>query len=483
MKIVFVNPPLTWEERYTVKRQSGGNTPPIGLAYLAAAARGRGYEAAIVDAAVLQMPVRETAERILSLVPDVVGFTAVTISIGNVVKVMEYLKSKRPGLIMVVGGAHMTAVPKETFERFETITLAAIGEAEETVIDLLDFLSGKGGYRSLEEIPGLALRKGREIFFTPRRERAKDLDSLPFPAWDLLPSLSKYYAPPVHTVKRFPAALLVTSRGCTGKCIFCDRSVYGNRCTYHSADYVIRMVKDLKGRYGIREIQFRDDNFLLFKERLLEICRRLIDEKIDIAWSCAGRVDMINAETLKLMKRAGCWEIWYGIESGCDDILKIDKKDITVKQIESVIKLTNEAKISACGFFIIGHPGETEEDLKKTLRFLLRSRIADFHSGFMTPFPGSELYYRYKEFGTFDNDWKKLHGWVPVFIPYNLTREVLEKYSKKMFLKFYVRPRIIFQYLARIIESRHVRLYCSGFLAWCEWVFFRKPYEAKGEAR
>ncbi len=479
MKILFVNPPLTWEERYGLKKQTGGNTPPLGLACLAAVTRGHGYETSLLDAAVLQLSLVETAGHILSLKPDIIGFTAATISIDNVVEIMKYIRAKRPELRMIVGGAHITAVPEETFNKYDIISLGVLGEAEITIIDLLDFISGKGNYRSLEEIPGLVFRKDGKLFFTPKRERIRDLNSLPFPAFDLLPDMPKYYAPPVHTVKRFPAAMLVTSRGCTGNCIFCDRSVFGNICTAYSADYVIAMIKELRYKYGIREIQFRDDNFITFRKRVLDICSKIIDEKIDIVWSCLGRLDMINADMLEIMKKAGCWQIWYGVESGSDDILKLDKKNITIKQIENAISVTNKARISAGGFFIIGHPGETEDDLKKTLRLILKLRLDDFHMTYMTPFPGSELYYKAGEFGSFENNWKELSAWRPIFIPYALSREMIERYSKKAYFKFYFRARIMMQYIRRVIESKHAKLYFSGFLGWLEWIFFKSQTKEK----
>ncbi|MFA4889811.1 MAG: radical SAM protein, partial [Candidatus Omnitrophota bacterium] len=277
---------------------------------------------------------------------------------------------------------------------------------------------------------------------------------------------------------RFPAALLVTSRGCPGQCIFCDRSVFGNWCSFYSAGYVIGMVRELHSRYGVKEIQFRDDNFVVFKKRLVEFCRMIIAERIDIVWSCAGRVDDVDTPTLRLMKQAGCWQIWYGIESGSDEVLKADKKNSTVAQAEEAVRLTDEAGISACGFFIVGHPKETEQDIKKTIDMILRLRLDDFHISYMVPFPGSELYLRAEEFGVFRNNWKNLSGWTSrVFIPYGLTQEALEKYSKEAFFKFYMRPRIILQYLLRVAASRHVRLYFDGFLAWLEWVTKRNRYQ------
>ena len=220
----------------------------------------------------------------------------------------------------------------------------------------------------MSSVRGIAYRPDascRELILTPPREPIEDLDSIPFPAWDLLPDLAKSYCPPAHTVKRFPASLIMTSRGCPGKCTFCDNKVFGRSVRTHSADYVVRLIRHLQQQYGIRELQIRDDNFLASKQRAVELCQRLIDEKIDLAWSCAGRVDMITPDMLQLMKRAGCWQIWYGIESGSNRVLKAIRKNTTCERIEAAVRSTKRAGISPCGFFMIGLPTETEDDIEE----------------------------------------------------------------------------------------------------------------------
>lgn len=461
-KIVFVSPPLTLRERYGVDRQSGGETMPLGLAFLAAVTRQEGYETHIVDSEVLGLTAEGACKEIMSHKPDVVGFTAVTISVHNAAAVARLIKNMDKNIITLLGGHHISAVPEDTMELFEEFDIGVIGEAEETIIDLLDAIKNN---RSLKEVKGLMLRESDGLHFTGHRERIKNLDSLPLPAWDLLPQIAKYYCPPVHTVKKLPATNLVTSRGCPGKCLFCARTVYGNRGTYFSADRVMEMIKDLYYNYGIREIQFRDDNFTVFRKRLIELCHKLKEANLDLTWTCTGRVDTVTPDILKLMKDAGCWQIWYGIESGSQKILDLIKKGTTIEGISKAVKWTQDAGIKPCGFFIIGHPGETKETIQETIKFAVTVGIAECHASFMTPFPGSELYLTYDKYGSFENDWRKLNGWIPVFIPHGLTKEDLKHYSNQFHKRFYFRPKVVLSYIFKIRSLKHLTVYLEGFLA------------------
>jgi radical SAM superfamily enzyme YgiQ (UPF0313 family) len=253
--------------------------------------------------------------------------------------------------------------------------------------------------------------------------------------------------------------------------MFCDRSMFGNHGTAYSAPYLLELVKQLYHTYGIREIQFRDDNFTAFRKRLVEFCQLLIDAKLDLVWSCAGRVDMINPEILALMKKAGCWQIWYGIESGAQRILDFIKKRTTLPMIRQSIELTARAGIHSCGFFMIGHPTETRAEIEATIRFAVTLPIQEAHFSITTPFPGSELYQRAHEFGTFENNWDKMNGWVPLFVPSTLTVEDIRRYSVKAFRAFYFRPRIILQYVKKIRSLRHLRIYTQGFFALLNYFF------------
>jgi len=454
MRIVFVNPPLSLEERYGLKHRSGGETQPLGLAQLAAVTRSA----------------EDTVKEIAALKPDVLGITAVTISVFNAAAICQAVKKKSLGILCVIGGHHFTSVPRETMERFPSFDMGIMGEGEEPILDLMNALSEDKWKEKALHMKSLVLRDNGDIVVNERRERLKDLDSLPMPAFDLLPDLSKYYSPPVHTVKRFPACNLVTSRGCPGKCTFCDRSVYGNKGACFSAEYVMRMIKILHNDYGINEIQFRDDNFLVFRKRLLELCRMLQEEKLDLVWTCLGRVDMVTPHVLEEMSKAGCWQMWFGLESGDNEILKTIKKGITTDQTEKAVRQCRDAGIQPCGSFIIGNPGETAKTIKKTIKFAKKLPLAEAHCCFLSPFPGSELYNDWEKYGSFDKNWRTLHGWAPVFVPTGMTSEELVKFNKKFFQGFYFRPRIVISYLSKIKTLNHLKVYFQGFLALLEWL-------------
>lgn len=469
LDILFVNPPLSQEERYGIKFKAGGQTQPTGLALLAAITRDKGYKTAILDATALELDYDETSKKILEINPKYVGITAVTISIFNAVEIIKRIKNKN--IKVIVGGPHITAAPIETLKRFKDIDFGVVGEGDTTILELLDALENK---KDLSNVKGLVLRKGENIFLTEAQERFMDLDSLPMPAWDLLPNLAKHYCPPAHTVKKLPATVMITSRGCPGQCTFCDNKVFGRTIRGYSAKYVMKMIKHLHKKYGIREIQFRDDNFLVFRKRLIELCNMLIKEKTGIVWTCAGRVGSVDKETLNLMKKAGCWQIWYGIESGSQKVLDAIKKGITIEKIIESVNLTKKAGISPCGFFMIGMPTETEEDIKKTIDLLLKIPLDEFHICHLTPLPGSEIYETANSYGCFDNDWRKLSCWKTVFVPNGLSKKKLTYYSNLALKKFYFRPRIIMHYIRKIKSFKHLKIYFIAFLGFLSYIAQKK---------
>src|SRR3989344_9098965 len=286
-KILFLNPPLPLEELYGKLAEGGSELPPLGIAILAAVTRDNGYKTKILDAAALKLNYEQTVNEILKENPNYLAITSVTISIFNAAKIAKLIKEKNPNIITIIGGPHLTAVPEETMEKFSEFDIGVIGEAEETIVELLNNLDKN---KNLNNIKGLIIRNKNKLKKTIQRPFIKNLEKLPFPAWDLLPDLLKYYQPAADSLHRSPATLLITSRGCPGQCIFCDRKVFGNLIRSYSAKYVIDMIKYLQKNYGIKDLFIEDDNFLVFKQRTKEICELIIKENIDITFSIMGRV-------------------------------------------------------------------------------------------------------------------------------------------------------------------------------------------------
>lgn len=459
--IIFVNAPLTREERFGEMAKHGATAPPLGFCYLAASLRQSGIKSRIIDALSFEKTMEETVREVIDCKPRYVGIGATTVGIFRAAELAERIKKENPEIITLIGGAHLTAVPEETMKRFHQFDIGVIGEGEHTIVDLVNALD-KG--RDLWAVKGIILRrKGGEVFSTPHRLPIENLDSIPMPAWDMVPHLSEYRESATRFSK-LPLGAIITSRGCPGKCLFCDNSVFGRRFRAHSAHYVIKMIRHLKETYGINSLVFYDDYFVVDRKRLKEICQRMIEEKFDLEWVCSARVNAVTEEMLELMKRAGCFQIAYGIESGNQNILNIQQKGVTLERIRRAVEMTHKAGIRSKGYFMIGHPTETPETIQDTIDFATSIPLDNFQATYFTPFPGSQAYGEAHKYGSFDDDWKKMNMWDIVFVPKGFTVKDLHRYLKMVHRKFYLRPQIIWAYLKLMKDPKYrMQLLKEGF--------------------
>jgi radical SAM superfamily enzyme YgiQ (UPF0313 family) len=459
-KILFVRAPTTLKEIYGELAEAGNESAPLGLATLAAITREAGFDSEILDCAALRLGYKDSVREILRRNPDYIGFTSTTVYIENTAKLAHYVKKLNKKIITMIGGSHFSALPGETLKRYKQFDLGCVGEGDITIVELLKALdSGK----DLKNVKGLMIRDKGKIIFTGEREMVKNLDELPMPAYDLLPDIRKYYMPPANSLYRMPSASMVTSRGCPMKCTFCANVIFKNNCRAHSTDYVMRVIKYLYYEFGIREIQFYEDNFTAYRNRLIEICKRLIKEKLDLNWWCMGSVNAVNPEILNLMKKSGCWQIAYGCESGSQEILDNFKKGVSVEQIEKAVKWTKEAGIGTKGFFMVGNPLETKETMKRTVGFIKKLPLDDFHITYFTPLPGSEVYGKVDDYGEFEDRWDKLSMFHPTFVPYGLSKKDIEKYYRKAYREFYLRPRTMLYILKKLKQpALRKKIFKSG---------------------
>lgn len=451
--IVLISPPLTLEERYGKIAKGGRNAPPLGLCCLAAVARKDGYKVCIIDAPAVGSSYEDIVNEIAWLSPKYIGLTASTLAIESAHKLASFIKKNQKEVIIIVGGSHITALPEETLLKYRSFDFGVMGEGEDTLIELLSVFKNN---QKFEEVRGLVYRKKNKVMVNDNRPFIKDLDSLPIPAWDLLPPLERFYRSSPQSFNRLPSCSLVTSRGCPNQCTFCDRSIFGNCVRGYSPDYVIKMIKILSRQYGIKHLLIDDDTFTVLRDRLKKICQLIIKEKIDLTWTCLARVDTVDKELLKLMKKAGCWQILYGIESGDQNVLNSLKKNITLEEVEKALKLTHECGIKTKGFFILGTPLETKETAGETIKFLKKIKLDDFHMTYFTPFPGTEIYSQIKGNNKLNRKWGEMNEWSPVFIPPEMTREELIFFSKKAFREFYFRPKIMLSYFKAALFSGNV---------------------------
>lgn len=459
---MFINPPVD-ASQYPWEYGLGSKSPSMGLCSLAAYSRKYCFETAILDAYNLELSVEDTLERILRFSPTHIGITATTSYIFSAAKLAKLIKRYSPQIITIIGGAHISSVPIETMQRFSDFDIGVIGEGEKTIIELLSLSEPS---RDLDKVNGIIYREGDdELKKTSAQSYLEDLDKLPYPAFDLLSGFPNYYRLSPPNYKKSPVAPLVTSRGCPYRCTFCNRSVFGNRVRSFSTEYVVGLIKELKDKYRIREIAFYDDTFTMDKMRLKMICESFLNNNLRLSWSCLSRVDSVDQASLKLMKRAGCWLISYGIESASQEILDLYQKKINLFQIEEAIRATKAQGIQARAFFMIGNPLENENTILQMKSLLRKLPLDDINISFFTPLPGSESYKVAHKYGKFNDDWDSMDVYSLNFVPYALSRDLLLKYMAQLYRSFYLRPKILLRYLKLILNPKRIfKTFKSGLL-------------------
>jgi anaerobic magnesium-protoporphyrin IX monomethyl ester cyclase len=458
-KIYLLYPPISKMERYSSGVGSvGGEQIPLGIFYLAATLRQNGYDVSVTDAEALKRTEEDILDELRQIRPDFVGISSTTVAFHRALKIAVILKENIPGIPVVLGGSHVTSNPAHALS-YDAFDYGVIGEGEATALELFDALSDN---RSVDKINGIAYRnRTGDIVTTPRRKFVTNLDDIPFPAYDLIPDI-RLYTPPPSNYKTLPVVNMITSRGCPNLCTFCDRNVFGREYRERSARNVFEEIKWLHGRYHVREIAFVDDTFLINKQRIYELFDLLDKEGLHFHWTCMARINNVTFDFLKFLRKNGCWGIAFGIESADEDVLRVIKKNISPGNVVKVIEWCNKLKIKTKGFFIVGHPLETIDTIDKTIKFACRLKLDALVVTINTPIPGSPQYAEAAKYGTLDTtDWSEFNYWRPVFVPYGLTEDLLLQKQKEFYLKFYLRPRIIFNYLVSFFSRGGLRRFKS----------------------
>jgi len=450
---------------------AGSTLPSLGLATLAAVCRENGFKSSIIEATSEKLSIDAVVDRIHGSNAHYIGITALTCSINSASDLASRIKEKLPAAIILVGGPHMTALPLETMTEFPVFDVGFIGESEHTIVDYLQ-ATEKG--TSIEHVKGIVFRTPKGIQSTPNRPFIADLDTIPFPAWDLIPHFPGAYIPAAIRCMNLPATHIITTRGCPMTCSFCDRSVFGTRYRLFSVDYIWKMICTLTDTFGVRDILFEDDSFTLNRARVISLCTLFSQHPKRISWSCLGRVDAIDAELLFHMKKGGCWQIGFGIESGNVDVLEGADKRTNLLRIRAALSLTKAAGIRTKGFFILGLPGETQATIEETIRFALSVDLDDISVSFATPFPKTVFCEQALRSGTFEKNWSEMNLLNPVFIPHNLTKHELKQSHSDFLRRFYLRPAVVFDYFRRGLGNVTVcRRLLTGLIAFLRAVKFR----------
>lgn len=426
--------------------------PPIGLGYLATSIR-NSHNVGILDCVKEKFTLDSFRNYVKKNKPDIIGFTSFSCDLENVKKSIEVVREICSGTITVVGGSHPSCDPLGTMTYLPSLDFGFAGEGEIGFPLLLDAVSKKYNKDEFHSIPGLVWRNNGRININ-QKILVEDLDTIKFPSWDLI-KLNEYKGAPngVFT-KQYPFAPIIITRGCPYLCTFCSaHNIVGRKTRSRSIDNVIEEIKILYSVYGIREIHIEDDNFTFNLDFAKEFCRSLIKLNLPLTYSCPNgvRIDKIDEELLCLMKKAGFYNIYVGIESGSSRILKHMKKNLVLEEIIKKVNLIKKAGLEVSGYFILGYPAETIEDIEKTIKYSQTLNIDWAQFATFIPLPGSEIAQREEVKNAIRNlEWSSFFNTEVPFSPPGIPRAKLKKLQRKAFLGFYLRPRQILNLLKRI---------------------------------
>jgi len=357
-KIVFLVPP----DIFITKTYA----PPLGLASLAAVLKSSGYEVEIIDALAERLSQKSFMNRVRKSDGDVFGMTCITDFRFTVFKTAKMIKSVFPDSKVVLGGPHVFSTDVQTLETVKDVDIIVRSEGEESIVEIADALK-RGA--SLSGIRGITFRRGSRIIRNEDRPFIKDIDKLPMPARELLPF--DRYNPTLEVTHNRKCTSVVFSRGCPYQCVFCaNRRLWRSSFRKRSVDKVIDEMRMLVDDYNISAFDIWDDTFTMDKKWLKEVCNGMIREGMDTLWYCRGRVNNIDRETVLLMKKAGCRAVLLGVESGSQRVLDVIRKAITVEQAKRSIKTCIDNGVSVKTGFMVNHPTETLNDVRKTMRLI-----------------------------------------------------------------------------------------------------------------
>ena len=453
MRIVLVNPNFQGRVRRIAQTTVG---PPLGLAYLASAARDAGHDVRIVDANALTLSPERTVGRALEGAPDVVGITATTPTIGLAGDLAARIKHRSPERIVAVGGPHGTALPERTLKEQPAIDIVARGEGERTLPALLDALAG-GDWDGLANVPGLAFRgTDGAVVDTGVAAPIADLDSLTPPARDLLP-MERY-----RSVDADHFSTLLAMRGCPCQCVYCAvPEMFGRRMRYRDPAAVVDEMADVHRRFGVDFFGFLDDTFTTRRRWVLDFADHLEESHLPrrVGWICLTRADMVDRELLARMKEVGCRRVEFGIESGSPTGRAYLKKGLSEEAILQGFRDARAVGLSTMGFLILNIPGETEDDIARSFALARRADPDYLQVSFLTPYPGTVLRDEAEEKGWIStDDWSRYSFLNEVVLRHGpLGPEELQALYLHHVRRFYLRPRTAWK-LGRLVLNGTTRI-------------------------
>ena len=436
-------PNITKAERYRGNLGIfAGKQIPLGLFYLAAYLRKHGCRVDAIDAEAGRLPPDAVVAYLRQGGFDAVGISSTTPIFHRAVELAQAIKAELPHLPVIAGGPHVSSRPCEP-PSFDAFDYAIRHEGEETLRETMQMLESGSDPAAVK---GLVFRRDGQVVLNPPRPYIEDLDSLPMPAYDLIPDIGVYRPPPFNYRKR-PVANIITSRGCPNECTFCSQATFGRRVRMRSAESVVDEIGLLLRRFHVREIAFADDTFTLKPRGVHEIFDLAAQRGLHFPWTCKARIDTVDEELLRYMKAHGCWHIFLGIESGDEEILQEIRKNIKLADVERIVGVCRRVGLTTKGFFMVGHPKESLETIDKTVDLAIRLKLDYVSVTLNTPMPGTYQFQHASEYGTLDeSSWSAFNYWRPVFVPRGLTQEQLVAKHGEFIRRFYLRPRFILRH-------------------------------------
>ena len=401
MKFSFINPGPNPQLPIEDQRKMVGAAPPLGILYIATFLRNKGIEVSLSDEAAQGFTMKDTVDWVKKENPHILGFSACSSSGIKANMIAARVKRENPDIVTVLGNFYATFNDERILKKYPDIDVIVRGEGEETSLNLVESLENK---LDLKKVLGITFRRNNRIITTPDRPLIKDVDSIPVPDRKLLTGEYHNTTAGINIApKKFTS--FSSSRGCVFRCRFCGcRRLARNLWRARSVDSILEELHLLASE-GYKQLLFVDDNFTLNPKRVIEICRRIRKEQVNIEWFAEGRVDQCSVDMFREMVRANCRLIYFGIENATQKVLDYYDKQITPEQSEIAVKNARKAGIDVIATsFILGAPNETRKEIQHTLRFAqkLPTDLPQFN--ILGTFPGTDIWEEMKAKGFLDEE-------------------------------------------------------------------------------
>ncbi len=428
------------------------NLPPLGILSIAAYAEAKGYRVRVIDVHAGRMTDVQVMDQLREYRPRFAGISVLTNMAIPAHRIAQLVKEVVPDCVVVAGGVHAEAMPEQML-RNAAIDCVVRGDGEEAMIEIL-------AGRPWDQVRGLSYRKDGAVANNLPRPVEMDLDRFPFPAYHMVDF--KRYFPAVGSYRNLPAINMLMTRGCPGKCTFCNSAFTTLRS--RSAESVVEQIKLLRYRYGIRQIQFYDDTFTVAKKTVLAFCKKMVDDKVDVSWVAYIRGDCFSEDMASAMKAAGCHQVLIGIETGDVGIMQTIRKPIDKDRYRKTIEIAHKHGLEVRGSFIIGNLGETWETMENSLQFARELDIDLFQLNINTPYPGTQLYkYAFENGLLVHTNWEDYgQGSVILHSP-TLPASEIYRFEKHAFRSFYMRPKMFWRQLQRVASWRQIKDLVNAF--------------------